>query len=436
MSSKKDAYLYVGIDDTDSPRGMCTTYVGAVALKKIEAIGGLCVGYPKLVRLNPCWPKKTRGNCAVAFLVKTVAELVPEVKETVLQTVEELAEKDERTNPGVAFFHGVRPFKKLVDLSRKAVRDIVEFSEAEKLAAEPELDVYKFKSGDGIVGALAAIGHPMDEDFTYELIAYRIPKNRGKPRRVDPESVFDMDAKTRPLTFDNVDPWTGEVRITPHTPCPVLYGIRGETPEILEYARELVKTEEPVEHVQIFKTNQGTDEHLVSARIAEIKPLRSYSVRAEVISEPRVIQGGHVFFRIRDPTGEIWCAAYEPTRVFRSIVKQLVPGDEVVVHGGVKLKDGLPLTLNLEKIEILKLVSKRVKRNPRCPECGKRMKSAGHHKGYICKRCKRRAPEDAVEEVEVPRSLKAGKFEVPPRARRHLARPLQRELSVKTALVI
>jgi tRNA(Ile2)-agmatinylcytidine synthase len=138
-----------------------------------------------------------------------------------------------------------------------------------------------------------------------------------------------------------------------------------------------------------------------------------------------------VIFKIEDETGEIGCAAYEPTRQFREVVRRLMRGDLVVAHGGVKRKPGLPLTVNLEKIEILDLKPHFVKKNPRCPECGKRMKSEGRGKGYSCPRCKTRAPPGSAEIMKVERDLDIGKFEVPPRARRHLARPLSREIRVK-----
>lgn len=424
--------VYVGVDDTDSPRGMCTTYVATRGIEALRELGCSLVGFPKLIRLNPNYPKKTRGNCAVGFLVECPPSLTSEAKEAILKTVEKLAEKDPGTNPGVAFLEAEKVPRELQKFTRRVVREIVTVREAEGLAERLGIELHKLKSGDGVVGAMAAIGHPLAPDHTYELIAYRTPENRGRPRRIDPASVEEMDSKTFPETFDNLDPHTGEIRITPHTPCPIFYGIRGETPEAVERASKLVRALEPIEIVQIFITNQGTDEHLQPAKISGIKPLRSYSVRGALLSVPKTIPGGHVVFQLGDDTGTLWCAAYEPTRAFREIVRQLLPGDEIVAHGGVKKKEGLPLTLNLEKIEILKLVKQLAKRNPKCPKCGKRMKSSGRKKGYTCKKCKLRAPSSAVEIVEIPRRIVTGKFEVPPRARRHLARPLHRELFVRT----
>ncbi|MDI6642821.1 MAG: tRNA(Ile)(2)-agmatinylcytidine synthase [Candidatus Hodarchaeaceae archaeon] len=424
--------LRVGIDDTDSKENMCTTYVGAVAIERLKAHNIVAQNHPKLIRLNPNWKLKTRGNCAVAFTVKVQNHQVPLVKETVLKTVEELAELHvETTNPGVVFCQGEKIPTKLKVFSKKVVQDIVTIEEAEALAREIGAEAHKFKLGRGIIGALAAIGNTLERDWTFELIAYRTPENRGTPRKVDAASVAEMDAKTYPNTFDNLDPSTGEIRITPHTPCPILYGIRGESPERVREANELVRALEPIEHTIIYKTNQGTDEHLKKVKIAEAKPYWSIIADGAVCLAPRIITGGHVIFRIRDETGEIDCAAYEPTRQFREVVKKLIVGDRVRAYGGIKEKLELPLTINLEKLAILKLAPALRKENPKCPSCGKRMKSEGKNKGYSCKRCKIKAPAGSAKVVRLKREIDLGKFEVPPRARRHLARPLIREVHVK-----
>ena len=407
--------------------GMCTTYVGAVIADRLKGIGAQLVGSPKLIRLNPGWPYKTRGNCAVALTVKTEAQKMTPIKKMVLDTVEELAELHvETTNPGIVFYRGEKIPAKLRSFSKKVVQDIVTIEEAEALAREIGAEVHKFKLGRGIIGALAAIGNTLERDWTFELIAYRVPENRGTPRRVDAASVVEMNAKTFPSTFDNLDPFTGEIRITPHTPCPILYGIRGEDAKTTLKSHNLVKALEPIERFIIYKTNQGTDEHLRRAKVAEVKPYWSVIVEGEVSSVPKVIPGGHVIFSMRDKTGEIDCAAYEPTRQFRDVAKKLMVGDKVVAHGGVKEKPELPLTINLEKLSILKLVPVLQKVNPTCPRCGKRMKSEGKGKGYSCKRCKVRVPASAAKILEVQRKIGVGAFEVPPRARRHLARPLVR----------
>lgn len=424
--------LHIGIDDTDSKDGMCTTYVGAVVTDKLKEIGIELTDFPRLIRLNPNIPWKTRGNCSVAIEVQVPEEKISIAKDTVLKTVTELAELNvETTNPGVVFYGGEKIPSKLKAFSKKVVQDIVTIEEAEALAREIGAEVHKFKIGRGIIGALAAIGNTLERDWTFELITYRTPENRGTPRKVNPASVAEMNSKTYPNTFDNLDPSTAEIRITPHTPCPILYGIRGESPNAVKKAHGIVRALEPIERVIVYKTNQGTDEHLRRAKISEVRPYWSVIVDGAVSQAPRVIAGGHVIFRIRDGTGEIDCAAYEPTRQFRGLVKKLIVGDKVRVYGGVKEKPELPLTVNLEKLAILKLAPLLRKENPKCPNCGKRMKSEGKDKGYSCKRCKVKVPAGSAKIVKVRREINLGMFEVPPRCRRHLAKPLVREVPVK-----
>ena len=113
------------------------------------------------------------------------------------------------------------------------------------------------------------------------------------------------------------------------------------------------------------------------------------------------------------------CMAYEPTKNFRQIIRQLVPGDEVIAVGSFKKG-----SINLEKIRIVSLARSIITRPPLCTACNKRMTSDGRGKGWKCKKCDARAAEPEIEEI--PRSLKTGWYEVPPTARRHLAKPLCR----------
>ena len=91
--------MWIGIDDTDSPAGMCTTYIGAVLVRQLEH-AGIRVVDTRLVRLNPNVIHKTRGNAAVC--IEAVGDLEAAF-ELVAACVEELAEFDDpQTNPGVA----------------------------------------------------------------------------------------------------------------------------------------------------------------------------------------------------------------------------------------------------------------------------------------------------------------------------------------------
>jgi tRNA(Ile2)-agmatinylcytidine synthase len=146
-------------------------------------------------------------------------------------------------------------------------------------------------------------------------------------------------------------------------------------------------------------------------------------VTGKVSSPPKTIRGGHVVFSITNGA-EIDCAAYEPTKGFRNVIRQLQPSDTITVFGGVRRA---PPTINIEKIKIIKLAAIHKKtENPLCPQCGKHMKSLGKNAGYRCHICRIKTSEEAATVQPIERTLTPGFYEVPVSARRHLAKPLKR----------
>lgn len=408
--------MFIGIDDTDSERGLCTTYLAAVLMDRLMGLGEV-KGLPKLIRLNPCARFKTRGNAAIAFGFET--EKAEEARDLALQTVLELSDlSGENTNPGLVVADEVT--SQMNDFYRRAVTEILEIREAKELLEAEGIWHCGLKKGRGLIGALAAIGSDLP-DFTYEMIAYRERRRWGTPRQIDVQSVWEADAATYPRTWDTVDHHNNRIVFAPHSGDPVLFGIRGSDPEAIEEAFQTIKSE-PCERRVLYKTNQGTDAHILPGEISDVVENQSYRLQGTVAMMPRAIEGGHLFFPLRSEDNgkkSLNCAAFEPTKNFRAVVKQLLPGDRVEVYGAVK--DG---TLNLEKMEVLELVEQYVLEAPICPECSRRMESAGKNQGYRCRRCKLKA--DGRERRLLPRGLETGFYEVPPSARRHLSKPLVR----------
>jgi len=167
---------------------------------------------------------------------------------------------------------------------------------------------------------------PIKANKTYELIAYRKEEKWGTKRDVDDKSVKKMD-KICTTTFDNYDYVNNHNRLVPSSPCPVLYGIRGEVKEDLMRALFMINSE-VIDSWILFETNQGTDDHLQKKNIGEIQPYQSVIVKGNVVQNPYTIEGGHVIFTIKDSTGTIDCAAYEPTKQFRGVVRELVIGEK------------------------------------------------------------------------------------------------------------
>ena len=413
-------YLYIGIDDTDSPDGMCTTYLASQIINKFRNNAIDLVDYPRLIRLNPFARHKTRGNGGVCLKIinDDKAELA---KGIVLEEVESLSMFEcDNTNPGVVFYDG-EITRELINYSFKAIHEFITISEAEEFGRSIGCEIHKFKKGRGIIGAIASIGLPL-RDCTYELLAYRNPQNFGTKRQIDYDSVYEMDRKTYPDTFENIDYSEDYIAIEPKTPCPILYGIRSNTPEVLFDAKKMVKVSEPIDDFCIFKTNQHTDMHIQKvSKISDMKQFSCYEVVGKVKNKPTIIEGGHMFFFIQDDSGEIECGAYEPTKNFRKIVSYLRPGDIIKVYGGI----GEHNTFNIEKFQIIKLNDVEFK-NPVC-KCGKRMTSAGKNKGFKCKKCGSKIESDKKVPIKIQRKLKNALFyETPVSARRHLSKPLCR----------
>jgi tRNA(Ile2)-agmatinylcytidine synthase len=339
------------------------------------------------------------------------------IREIVERIIDSQARMDDiKTNPGFVIMIKKPENSKY----KKVVQQVVSLNYAKKLLDENKAYYKGYKNCRGLIGATASVAWESKNDSTYELIAYRKEEKWGSKRLVDDNSTKKMDKKIQ-STFDNFDYKNIHNRLTPNSPCPVLFGIRGENQEELIKAKSIIISEE-IDSWLIFETNQGTDEHLQKTTINKIKPYQSVITEGIVVKKPFTIKGGHVLFTIKDSTGEIDCAAYEPTKNFREIIRELIIGDEVEVYGGVRK---YPLTINLEKINI-KSLEKQVEKveNPICPKCNKHMKSKGFNQGYKCIKCGTKSNKPKLREIK--RIIKTGLHEVPVCARRHLSKPLKR----------
>ena len=420
--------LQIGIDDTDSIKGGCTTYIAALLVDRFSQLGIKFTDYPNIIRLNPNIPFKTRGNAAVALRVRIPDGAYEFVRETVLRTVEENCRlEDERTDPAVVLLRG-NPTGRIKRLSRQALTDVVPVQRAIRVLKHSHASAVCYGSPLGLVGALSALGQTLNGDYTFELIAYREPHNRGRPRRVEGASVVRMDRMTRRETFNNYDSENRRILITPHGPDPVLLGLRGETPGAVVRAFRLIRIREPVERWVIFRTNHGTDAHFSNTRLNQRVELNRPVIRSgKVLERPERIAGGHVFFQLKHKSSIVQCAAFEPTGKFKEVVAGLVPGDEVTVFGGVRKKDSKhPPTVNLEKLIIRRLDDDITIENPKCSRCGKHMKSLGQGQGFRCVRCKLSNSHQPKQVLRKPRAIRPGLYLPDKRAQRHLTKPLSR----------
>jgi len=420
--------FHIGIDDTDSRLGGCTTYTAALLFQELVSRGIKPLDFPWLVRLNPNIPWKTRGNGALSLHFTLAEEQLQEVKKIAIATIERTADLNQRsTDPAVVFLKGPIPTP-LSEFSTQALHDVLSVGEARHLAEALDAETRSLKGPRGLVGALASIGANFCQDHTFEIIAYRTRENIGTTRRrVNHDSVRLMDAMFRGLTFNNVDQETGRVLICPHGPDPVLLGIRGEDPASVAKAFSQIEIDEPIERAMIFKTNQGTDAHLSCLRkIGTLRQYQSTVIVGRVSGAPRVLRGGHVIFRTGDGTGSVDCAAYRATGPVRETALQLVPGDSVTVSGGIHPRPLGELTLNVEKLEVTGLVDTVRLENPSCSNCGVRCESMGKGQGFRCRKCKVRLPKTSRIQKLEHRQITLGIYHPPPRTHRHLTKPASR----------
>ncbi|SDJ23433.1 tRNA(Ile2) 2-agmatinylcytidine synthetase [Halovenus aranensis] len=406
----------IGLDDTDSRRlGMCTTYVAARLAERLAAEGH--VERTLLVRLNPAVEHKTRGNAALAVHCDVAPERALDLGE---QALERAVTEDDQTNPGLVVADCL-PEEVPATVSRfaaDAVQEKHDRDTAKRVADEAGFAVASAGNGRGVIGALAAVGAwRAFEEWTYECISYRERERWGTDREVDYDSLLAAADSGYPTVWDTVDREEGEAVCVPRTPCPILHGIRGDDPDAVRDVADAIESE-PVDRRQVFLTNQGTDVHLQDGTPATVSDGRAYRLTAEVLTAPETQEGGHVFFSVDSDGESLDVAAFEPTKRFRDHVRKLRVGDRLTVCGEVS--DG---TLKLEKLAVRDLVETELV-TPDCPDCGNSMKSAGRNAGYRCRDCSTSAEGKVSRPLD--RALDRGWYEVPPCARRHIAKPLVR----------
>ena len=413
--------LNIGFDDTDSPKGMCTTFLAFKIVDFLKKEGVNFLDYPKLVRFNPNIPWKTRGNGAVGLKIETVNP--QKIKKKIKDFVKKYSDIKNGANPAVVFFENDTIPNKFKKFSETALCEFVNRSYAKKFAKD-NLESFFLGNGQGLVGAIGAIGYQFN-DQTVELLSYRTKNNFGKKRNISKKSVKKMKEKTYPFTFNSFDDEKNKILISPHGPDPVFYGIRGEDSKSLLKAAKFIKTKEKLDGYLIFKSNQGTSAHLKNKiNVSELKPYSSGKIAGFVFDEPKMERGGHLFFTIISNNQKVPCAIYEPTKL-ASQMYDLKKGDKIMIGGSVrKASKKFPRIVNVEFVKILKLKKNQKPSNPLCTNCNKKMKSKGKNQGFQCVKCGKKAKSKQIEEI--PRKIKKQLYLPTPSAHRHLTRPIQR----------
>jgi tRNA(Ile2)-agmatinylcytidine synthase len=367
------------------------------------------------VRLNPNLPWKTRGNASVSLCVDVegdhdidkVTEIVEQSSMNYVTHVSKGLETNRKPGYAIGKVEELNRFREdLKKFYEIAVSDVITVETARRFAKNRGIII----GGDrGIIGSLASMG--FTGSYTFELLTYRKPESWDKRREVDSNSVVSADSLFFPKVFANYDYNKKITMILSHGTDPVLYGLRGLSPEILLKEMEMIKVNEEIDFFMLFKTNQMTDAHI---KRTGTKFYQTADIELSVRSV-ETTEGGHVIINsVNYPV-----IVYKETRELNSMAKALVEGDRIRVIGSIKPSRGNSKIIEAERIEVIALKDT-ILDVPLCPTCGRKMESVGKNKGYRCRRCKTFKPYKEI--IKVNREISLGIYQSP--LYRHLSRPV------------
>jgi len=294
-----------------------------------------------------------------------------------MQFVVNYSDTKNGANPGLVFYQNESIPPSFQKFSKQALWKLISRKKAKQFVSENKIDSFYLGNGQGLIGAIGAIGYKFS-DHTFELLCYRKKSQFGKKRIVSKDSVKKMQSFTFPETFSSYDNKNDRVLITPHGPDPVFYGIRGETAKSVVLASTIVSADEKLDGYMVFKSNQGTADHLKNElEPNDLKPYTSGFFVGKVCSKPITERGGHVFFSIEVKGRKIRCGVYKPTKITKD-AQNLIPGDKIRVGGGIrKASKNHSRVLNVEFLDVIQLAKNIMLTNPTCKKCNKKMKSWG-----------------------------------------------------------
>ena len=390
---------WLGLDDTDSLAGGCTTEVFHRLLSDLPT--GVLTSIPNLVRLWPFAQQRTRGNAALSVELKDYdeASLLQHLDDWWNKHISPLegqlapsmisSRKQVASSPGMVWFSE----KPDSNFYWNAVRGHVELSDI----PEPT----KSWGGHGKIGASAAVAWPQTSG-TWEGIAWRLPGAK-KERSIDSEVLEHIDGWESIVL--SRDPRRGKLLIAPRGSSPVLFGIRSLDRTSAEEALALLSDASGTEATSgscVFRTNQASGDHLPGSIELMVSGMDVHKERK------------HVRLSTDGPD----MLVFSEGGPVNSLARWLQPGDCISVQGLLH-PDG---TLHAERMKLVSAVP-RSRSRPRCPTCQVRLKSMGLNQGLRCPSCKRKSDDHwELDEVSPPFE---GWVEPPLDARRHLSTPLQ-----------
>ena len=410
---KSNLTVRIGLDDTDHPDFGCTTYSFEELMGRLNNIEELKIIERRLVRLWPYASRRTRGNGALSAVVEipldSKSNLLASCKSWFDDLLSEIASyPDAENNPSPALLvsFDVTPS----DWYWEAVRGEVSLDDRIKEVTDSKIFVLSHEDQWGVIGASAAISWMPPGNHSWELIGWRANEKIGTERKISKKSIDEM-SRLFPDTFMNRDPTSDKGIISPRTPCPVLYGIRGANKSAVESANSWIQAVEGNE--RCFKwsshiTNQLSDDHLEGTS------------SGTVISKPEVMKGAHATVKVISDQEGLNLVAFNEGGNVNKLLRQLIPGDRISWMG-LRSPDG---SIHLERLK-LDSASPRNLSRPVC--CGSSMRSKGRGQDLYCDKCRMKAEKSWIFDRWSPVGLDLveGWSQPPPSNRRHLSMPLE-----------
>ncbi len=451
MTNDKKTKVVLSFDDIDTLRGGCTTHFATKIINIFLSRGWKLEDFPRLVRLNPDIPWKTRGNAAISIVLSN--EKIASIEDIAYLVQEEFVSYTSSNEPItghsqptfiVADYDAISSrsyyFRRLY---RNAIKETLDIKTIEKelwkiIKEEEKRIVIKSLIGKrGLIGTLASIGYIFEnDDYTFELLAYKRDQEINK-KNLDNKLLYSFFLKYEDIfTFGNIDVYSKKSIVTPYGPDPVLFGLRGDNPlSLLSIFREIVNYYGNLIDIwMLFKTNQGTDVHHRRFNKRNIGSLYSQiEVVGWKIREKEILPSGHHIFKINvleleaPSSSEIEIACYRESLKMRWLLGKLGEEDLLLLFGNTKRKFDLSsTTLNLEKNYVIyrKTQPKNVK--PLCPKCFNTLESEGREKGLRCRKCNYRLFVIDSHKITAGKEFTPTVFHEPPMYQRHLTKPLKR----------
>jgi len=394
--------FWIGLDDTDSLAGGCTTATFNELLQSINKIAAVLE--VRLVRLWPFAPRRTRGNAAVCARVETDQKslLISAINTFWEHNIVVLKGKIQHSHhssriqfpadPGLVVFEKQPP----EELYFKGVRQEVTLEELPSGVLS--------LGGNGRIGATCAVAWRAKLS-SWEAIAYRGHNSKGA-RKICLDTLHII-SKNNDI-FLTVHSKSNQQLVAPKGQSPVLFGIRGITQQSVEdscvHLIGAENTEESLSYL-VFETNQATNDHIEHPKKYVIRLIQ--------------VDGGHVNI-VSECDQEL--RIHHESGAMNRIAKQLVEGDIIVVRGINDLSN----VLHVENMQIHYL-KPRKKGRPKCRNCNRTMKSMGKGQGIRCPMCKQKDADEFISFVP-PIPLHVW-MEPPDDQRRHLTKPLNLSLN-------